>query len=88
MHLVKRATVSKEDWLKIGKLASMQACQCKQDQFSRLATSSMARLNAASFAFEGVLKRGFPNLLVGSWGIKIEQGLDISAHNLPFFFLI
>src|SRR6266849_3371259 len=26
-----------------------------------------------------------PNLLVGSWGVKIEQGLDVSAHNFLLF---
>src|SRR5436190_23316796 len=28
------------------------------------------------------LEGSFPNLLVGSWGVKIEQGLDVPAHNL------
>ncbi len=26
-----------------------------------------------------------PNLLVGSWGVKIEQGLDVSAHDFLLF---
>src|SRR5579859_3901035 len=31
------------------------------------------------------LERGFPNLLVGSRGVKIEQGLDVSAHKFLLF---